>query len=186
MTARDLATRVEAVLFTSSHLQTVRALAEGLGVMQSQIDEALRLLENDYASRGVRLLRKGDEVMLVTAPELAGTVTGFYRREARETLTRAGLETLAIILHREPITRAEIEEIRGVGSERILRTLLMRGLIREAGRSDALGRPILYATTIELLRHFGVERPEAIPPLPDATLFDESPEPATPPLIGES
>lgn len=162
---KELKGALEAILFTSGE-QTLHSLAEGLGVMQSEIERTLRELQADYRERGVRLIRKGDSVKLATAASLEETLRAFHRRERRESLTRAGLETLAIIVHKEPVTRSQIEEIRGVGSERIIRALLMRGLIREVGRSEALGRPILYATSLEFLEHFGLETPEEIPALP--------------------
>ena len=140
-------------------------LAEALEVTPARIERVLADMEATYAGRGLRLQRAGSRVQFVTAPEVALYVERFLGLERRKRLSRAALETLAIIAYRQPITRPEIEAIRGVGSDSVLRTLLSTGLIKDVGRAPTVGRPILYGTTFEFLQHFGLQGLDELPPL---------------------
>jgi len=113
-------------------------------------------------------------VQLVTAPEAASYVERFLGLEARTRLSRAALEALAIIAYRQPITRPEIEAIRGVSSDSVLRTLLRVGLIEEVGRASTVGRPILYGTTFEFLQHFGLRSLHELPDLEESLAGEEA------------
>jgi segregation and condensation protein B len=115
----------------------------------------------------LRLQRTGHRVHMVTAPEAAEIVGSFLGLEHSGKPSPAALETLAIIAYRQPITRAEIEAIRGVNSDSVLRTLINRGLIEEQGRLEQAGRPIIYATTFDFLQHFGLSSLEQLPRLPE-------------------
>ncbi len=161
----DLAAQVEALLFVADEAVTVQRLAEALQEDLAAVEEALTALRGRLAGRGLRLQRKGDRVQLVTAPELAPLVERFLGLEHTDTLSPAALETLAIVAYRQPITRAQIEAIRGVNCDAVLRTLLRHGLIQEVGRLERAGRPILYGTTMEFLQVFGLEDLEDLPPL---------------------
>jgi segregation and condensation protein B len=161
----SLPAAIEGLLFVADSPVSVGRLAEALEVTPAQVEHALAELEDDSAHRGMRLQRAGNRVQLVTAPELAPSVERFLGLEARTRLSRAALETLAIVAYRQPITRPEIESIRGVGSDSVLRTLLSVGLIEEVGRAVTVGRPILYGTTFEFLQHFGLCHLEELPPL---------------------
>lgn len=161
----SIAASVEGLLFVADAPVSVGRLAEALEVTPSQVEQALAELEISYADRGLRLQRSGSRVQLITAPEVAAYVERFLGLEARTQLSRAALETLAIIVYRQPVTRPEIEVIRGVGSDSVLRTLLSVGLIEEVGRAPTVGRPILYGTTFEFLQHFGLRGLEELPPL---------------------
>ena len=161
----SLPAAIEGLLFVADSPVSVGRLAEALEVTPAQVEHALAELENDSAHRGMRLQRAGNRVQLVTAPELAPSVERFLGLEARTRLSRAALETLSIVAYRQPITRPEIESVRGVGSDSVLRTLLSVGLIEEVGRAVTVGRPILYGTTFEFLQHFGLCRLEELPPL---------------------
>lgn len=163
----SLPAAIEGLLFVADSPVSVGRLAEALQVTPAQVEYALVELDNDSVRRGMRLQRAGNRVQLVTAPELAPSVERFLGLEARTHLSRAALETLAIIAYRQPLTRPEIESIRGVGSDSVLRTLLSVGLIEEVGRAVTVGRPILYGTTFEFLQHFGLCRLEELPPLED-------------------
>ena len=114
--------------------------------------------------RGIRLLAVGDRVELATAPD-AGAVVARYVGADAVRLSPAGLETLAIVAYRQPVTRAAVERIRGVDSDHTLRSLLHRRLVVELGRSNAPGRPILYGTAFEFLERFGLESLDDLPPL---------------------
>ena len=186
MTDQELDRSLEALLFVAERPVSLTDLATATGTMIPAIQQGVLRLSEYYQSRGLRLICKGDFVQLVTAPELAPVVQRFFRRELRAELTRAALETLAIVAYREPITRGEIEQLRGVSSENTLRTLLIRGLIREVGRADSLGRPILYGTTLEFLQHFGLEKSEDLPPLPTLPLGDSETQPIDTSLFSQS
>ncbi len=160
--------RVEALLFVAEEPPTIAQLAHALEVPAEAIEEALKALQERLKERGLRLQRHGDRVQLVTAPEAAEDVRRFLGLTTGPRLSTAALETLAIIAYRQPITRAEIEAIRGVNCDGVLRTLLARGLIAEVGRADGPGRPILYGTTLLFLQHFGLRSLADLPPLDGA------------------
>lgn len=157
--------RVEALLFVAEEPPTIAQLARALEVPAEAIEEALNVLQERLRERGLRLQRQGDRVQLVTAPEVAEDVRRFLGLSGSARLSTAALETLAIIAYRQPITRAEIEAIRGVNCDGVLRTLLAKGLIEEVGRAEGPGRPILYGTTMLFLQHFGLRSLADLPPL---------------------
>jgi len=161
----SLAAQVESLLFVADGPVSIGRLAEALEVTPARVERALDGLEATYAGRGLRLQRAGNRVQFVTAPGAALCVERFLGLERRTRLSRAALETLAIIAYRQPITRPEIEAIRGVGSDSVLRTLLSVGLIEGVGRAPTVGRPILYGTTFEFLQHFGLRGLDELPPL---------------------
>jgi segregation and condensation protein B len=161
----SLTARVESVLFVAEEPLSAHRLAEALEVTSGQIEQALDALARNYDGRGLRLQRVDGCVQLTTAPEAAPHIERFLGLEARVHLSQAALEALAIVAYRQPITRPEIEEIRGVGSDSVLRTLLSAGLIDRVGRADGVGRPFLYGTTAEFLQHFGLQSLDELPPL---------------------
>jgi len=160
-----LAAQVEGLLFVASEAAAPAQLAEALGVGVSSIEMALRDLENNLRARGLRLQRHSGRVQLTTAPELAPAIEQFLGLEATSRLTRAALETLAIIAYQQPITHPQIDAIRGVNSDSMLKSLLTKGLIYEAGRTDGPGRPILYVTAPTFLQHLGLNSISELPPL---------------------
>jgi segregation and condensation protein B len=170
----SLEAMVEALLFVADSPVSVGRLAEALQVTPGQVEHALDDLETTYAERGLRLQRAGSRVQLITAPEMAPSIERFLGLEVRTRLSRAAVETLAIIAYRQPITRPEIEAIRGVGSDSVLRTLVSLGLIDEVGRAPTVGHPILYGTTFEFLQHFGLRSLEEMPPLEEVPIEAES------------
>jgi segregation and condensation protein B len=160
--------QVESLLFVADGPVSVGRLAEALEVTVGQVERALADLTVAYTGRGLCLQRIGNRVQLTTTPEAAPYVERFLGLEARTRLSRAALETLAIVVYRQPITRPEIESIRGVSSDSVLRTLLSVGLVEEIGRAPTVGRPILYGSTFEFLQHFGLSSLEELPPLDDS------------------
>ena len=160
--------QVESLLFVADGPVSVGRLAEALEVTAGQVERALADLTVAYTGRGLCLQRIGNRVQLTTTPEAAPYVERFLGLEARTRLSRAALETLAIVVYRQPITRPEIESIRGVSSDSVLRTLLSVGLVEEIGRAPTVGRPILYGSTFEFLQHFGLSSLEELPPLDDS------------------
>ena len=161
----DLASLVECLLFVADGPTPIAQLAQGLEVSPREIEGALAALEATYAKRGLRLQRWQDKAQLTTAPAAAGHIERFLGLEATARLTRSALETLAIVAYQQPVTRPQIEAVRGVNSDSVLKSLLTKGLIEEVGRTEGVGRPILYRTTPEFLGHFGLSSLAELPPL---------------------
>jgi len=160
-----LSAKIEAMLFVSAEPVPAAQLASALDVNATVIERGLKELEDSLALRGLRLQRSGGRVQLTTAPELAAQVERFLGLEAVTHLSRAALETLAIIAYQQPCTRPQVDSLRGVNSDGMMKSLLSKGLIQEAGRADGPGRPILYSTTPEFLQHFGLGSILELPPL---------------------
>jgi segregation and condensation protein B len=157
--------KLEALLFVSSGLVSVYQLSQVFDMTESEVDALLADLEEHYkmGGHGLRLMRVKSRVQLTTAPHLSETIERFLGLEARSTLSQAALEALAIVAYKQPVTRPEVDAVRGVNSDAVLRTLLSKGLIEELGRAETPGRPILYGTTPEFLQHFGLTSLEALP-----------------------
>jgi segregation and condensation protein B len=164
----ELARAVEAVLFAAPEPQALDALRKGLGASAARLDAALEHLAADLRAgrRGIRLQRLTNQVQLVTAPEMGPEFERYFGYEAGTRLSAPALETLAIIAYRQPVTRAQVEQLRGVDCSGVINTLLNRGLIAESGRLDTAGHPILFSTTLAFLRHFGLGSLSDLPPLP--------------------
>ena len=173
-----LALLVEALLFVAEGPVRPAEMAKALGVDVLDIEAALERLRESYTDRGIRLLRERGRYQLASAPEAAPFVEEFLGLHPLAKLSRAALEAAAIIAYRQPVTRAEVSAIRGVDSDGVIRTLLARELIQEAGRLEQAGRPILYETALGFLQYFGLEALEGLPALPTAE--DEAPEKSEP------
>ena len=163
-----LSVQLEALLFVAAEPVTTAQLSAALDVAPSVVERGLNELEAALANRGLRLQRHIGRVQLTTAPQLAELVERFLGLEATTHLSRAALETLAIIAYQQPVTRPHIDSIRGVNSDSMLKSLLNKGLILESGRADGPGRPILYSTTPEFLQHFGLNSILEMPSLAKA------------------
>lgn len=161
----ELKKAAECLLLVGGGPVTVEQLAEALGAPPQTVHALLWELQQDYGSRGLQIQAVAGGYQLCTRPELAQYVQQFLRLDHREPLSQAALETLAIIAYRQPITRAEIEAVRGVRSDHVIDRLLERHLAREVGRKQTLGRPFLYGTTEGFLRHFGLQDLEGLPAL---------------------
>jgi segregation and condensation protein B len=156
----DLVRGVEAALFAAEEPMTAESLSAHLG--GADVREALRELEEHYRTRGVRLVERGRRWQFQTAPDLAHLLR--REREQVRKLSRAATEVLAIVAYHEPVSRAEIEAIRGVQtSSGTLDVLMEAGWVRVAGRREVPGRPVIYATTPEFLSHFGLESRRDLP-----------------------
>ena len=160
-----LEARLEALLFVAPAEVSVKQLAEALEENPRQVEKALDTLEAAYAERGIRLQRHQGQLRLTSAPQTGALVQRFLDLEATSRLSHAALECLAIVAYRQPITRPQIDAVRGVNSDSAMRSLLTHGLIEETGRTDTAGRPIVYATTPEFLQHFGLSKLESLPAL---------------------
>ncbi len=156
---------IECILLVSGSPVTVDQLAAVLEIPAETARLAVWELGQDYGRRGLQIQEVAGGYQLSTRPEFAEQVQRFLRLDHRESLSHAALETLAIVAYRQPVTRAEIETVRGVRCEYVLERLVERHLIREIGRRPTLGRPILYGTSEGFLRYFGLRDLKALPPL---------------------
>ncbi|KRK73392.1 SMC-Scp complex subunit ScpB [Lacticaseibacillus nasuensis] len=177
---------IEAVLYTAGEAGIALGdLATTLGISSAAARQQLDVYAAALAGgdRGLTLRWSDDRVYLVTKPALADTVRRYFAGPPTQGLSQAALEVLAIIAYQQPITRVEIDDVRGVQSAGALTTLASRQLVKEAGRKDAPGRPILYATTPFFLDYFGLTSLSALPPIDsvsapsDIDLFDQTTEP---------
>ena len=156
---------VESLLFVASEPVPIAQIAEALDVKPAEVEQALTELNAEIVRRGVRVQRKGDRVQLTTLPECAPYIERFLGLDLTTRLSKPALETLAIIAYQQPVTRAQIEHVRGVNCDAVLSTLLNRGLIEEVGRLETAGRPIQYSTTFAFLQHFGLRSLDDMPSL---------------------
>ena len=163
----DLISLIESILLVSREPVTVRALTAVSGVPRKRVVEALAVLQSSLR-RGIRLQLHDGSAQLVTAPENSEFVQRYLGAAKPAALSRAALETLAIVAYRQPVTRAEIEVSRGVNSDRAVMTLLARDLICEVGRRKVVGRPQEFGTTFAFLEHFGLASLDELPPIESA------------------
>ena len=171
--------RIEAILFVAGEAVRLEELARALNLPVNQVEKALEEIKNeyDYEQRGFCLKRFGRQVQLATRALYADDVVRLLQPVQKQSLSQAAMETLAVVAYRQPVTKAEVEEIRGVKCDYSLHSLTVKNLIQEVGRKDTLGRPILYGTTEEFLSHFGLTTLDDLPPLPDTPAEDEGPAP---------
>lgn len=165
----NLAGRIEAILFVAGEAVRVDDLAHALGVSVKEVETELTHLrdEYDFGQRGFTLKRFGRQVQLATRALYSTDVVHLLQPVQKQSLSQAAMETLAVVAYRQPVTRAEVEQIRGVKCDYSLQSLMNKELIMEVGRKEALGRPILYGTTENFLSHFGLTNLEDLPPMPE-------------------
>ncbi len=161
----DMLAAVECLLFVADEPLSAERIAQVLELNLEDTIELLQLLGRNYTEhkRGIQLVELAGGYQILTRPELAVYVERLYKPQFQG-LSHAALETLAIIAYKQPVTRGEIELIRGVQSDKAVSTLLDKQLIRELGRKDGPGRPILFGTTDQFLRHFGLKSLAELPP----------------------
>jgi segregation and condensation protein B len=160
-----LVSAVEALLFSTDAPASVASLARALGALEGQVEQALELLRDRLdRSSGIQVVQIAGGYQLCTRPEYAELVAGFLKPQ-RNRLSRSLLEVLAIVAYRQPVTLAEIDLVRGVQSDYSVRQLVERGLIAEAGRKKAPGRPMLFATTQQFLHLFHLKDLSELPPI---------------------
>ena len=159
----EIKSLLESLLFVADRPVTVENLATALEVSSEEVESALQALQEEYQARGIRLQYKGERIQLVSAPEAGPYIERFLGLEISGRLSSAALEALSIVAYRQPVTRAQVEAIRGVNSDSVLRSLVRRGLLEELGRAETVGRPILYGTTFEFLQQFGLTSLQELP-----------------------
>lgn len=157
---------LESVLFAAGEPVKLSDLAGLLEVSKAHLIKRLEQLRSEYAGRGITLVWDDRTAQMVTAPEMAAPLARFMQTELRGKLSASSLEALAVIAYNGPTTRPHIERIRGVQSAQAMRTLAMRGLITEIGRSPDPGRPIIYDITVELYKHLGISGRAQLPEVP--------------------
>jgi segregation and condensation protein B len=171
----SLEKRLEALLFVATGPVTPAQLAEALHNDIQSVESALKSLQNSLeANRGISIQWHGGRVQLTSSADCASDVENFLGLEAIQRLSKAAIETLAIIAYKQPISRPGIDSIRGVSSDGVIKNMLNKGLIQEVGRGEGPGRPILFSTTAEFLQHFGLPSLEQLPPyeLPETEEVD--------------
>jgi segregation and condensation protein B len=173
---KQLAAAIESLLFVSGRPLQRAELRKILDIDEAYLAQSLHILEQDLISyqRGIRLQLMGEQVQLVTAPENARYVAALLGLPMTAKLTTAAMETLAVIAYRQPITRSQIEAVRGVNSDRALASLIQHGLVSEVGRAQTVGRPALFATTAEFLQQFGLTKLEELPGITPQTFLEVS------------
>ncbi len=174
----DLHAAAEAILFASGEALPLSRLAQALETDRETVEKLCGELMDDYrfTRRGLRLLRLEDSYQLVSAPEYASPIRAILEERKPERLSRAALEVLSLVAYHQPVTKTYIEQIRGVDSSYTLGLLLDRELIEDCGRLDVPGRPILYRTSQNFLRVFGLETLSDLPELPQAPQQEEDKE----------
>ena len=165
----NLGGRIEAILFVAGEPVRVEELAKALDVSMKALENELTCLkdEYDFHQRGFTLKRFGHQVQLATRAIYSADVVHLLQPVQKQSLTQAAMETLAVVAYKQPVTRAEVEQIRGVKCDYSLQSLMNKELIMEVGRKEALGRPILYGTTENFLAHFGIGSLDELPPMPE-------------------
>ena len=158
---------IESLLFVSGEALHIKDISSILECSEEYTTRLLEELREKYEDdqRGIILINVNEEYMLVTKSENSDFVQKLLKTNSRQALSRASLETLAIIVYRQPITRIEIDEIRGVKSDKAVQTLLEKNLIKEGGKKKVPGRPVMFVTTEEFLRYFGLQSLNQMPSL---------------------
>ena len=158
---------IECILFAAGDAISIKELSEMIEISEKRVKMIIEDMNCDYKdiSRGLYIVEFNNKIQISTKPEYGAYVKKLIKPEGRQNLSQAAMETLAIISYRQPITRIDIDELRGVRSDRAIATLLEKGLIKECGRMDTVGRPILYGTTEDFLKYFGFKNIKELPEL---------------------
>ncbi len=181
----SLPAQVESLLYASKEPATINALATTLDATTREVEDAIEQLAEQYQWRGIRIQRNGNRIQLVTAPEIASKVQKFLGLEEINRLSAAALETLAIVAYNQPVTKPQIEMIRGVNCDGVMNTLEARNLIVELGRADSVGHPMRYGVSFDFLQYFGLKSTHELPsitqletlPITPAAALQELPSP---------
>lgn len=175
LTRGEIIGALESVLFVTAEPLPKAEIAELFGVSLNELDEIIAEaeLEYDKNSRGIRLFATGDTVQLVTKKENDPWLMKLLAPPLEKNLSGSVMETLSVIAYRQPVTRADIEAVRGVRCEYAVSQLLKQGFIKELGRKDVVGRPMLFGTTDAFLRRFGLHSLDELPPMPEPEVEEE-------------
>lgn len=165
MTLNELESVVEAILFASGEVVNVKSIASATEQNEKTVQTVINNLSDKYLydKRGIKIIQVGEGYQMCTNPEYYEYIKKVFQAPARKTLSTTLLETLAIIAYKQPVTKSQIEDIRGVSADHAVNKLVDYGLVSEKGRLDAPGKPILFGTTDEFLRYFGFSTLENLP-----------------------
>jgi len=165
----DIKSVIEAILFSAGESVPIDRIAMGAECSREDAEKACEELMSklNFSRRGIRIIKLGDNYQMVSAAEYAANIRTALETRKPPALTQTALEVLAIVAYQQPVTKAYIEQVRGVDSSYTVGSLVEKGLICEAGRLDVPGRPILYATTEDFLRVFGISELSELPELPE-------------------
>lgn len=166
---------IESLLFVAGEPLKLRDICNIIEWDEEECSQLLKEMELDYDNdiRGIKIISIDEGYQFVTKPQNSDYIQKLLRRNVRQSLSQASLESLAIIAYKQPITRVDIDDIRGVKSDSAIQRLLERNLIKEKGRLEVPGRPILYGTTDEFLRAFGLENLKELPSLDIFNIEDD-------------
>lgn len=169
MTVTEGVAAIEAIMFAYGEPITIEKLSEASGIDAETAVKLVDTLERQYNVResGLRILRVNGAFQIAARPEFADGIKKALETRKQQPLSQAAMETLAIVAYNQPVTNGFVEQVRGIDSSSVVRSLVERDLLEEAGRLDLPGRPISYRTTDNFLRCFGLSRIEELPPLPD-------------------
>ncbi len=182
MDTNELAHVIEAILFVAGEPVNVKDMQRALEVTEDETRQAIDALDSDYSfhRRGITLKRFGEHIQLSTRAEYAPYVERLLQPIQKQSLSQSALETLAIVAYRQPVTKLEMEAVRGVKCDYSVQSLVNKGLIEEVGRKEALGRPILYGTTDKFLSHFGLHTLDDLPKPPEENTEEDDSDPLVP------
>lgn len=165
MTLKELESVIEAILFAGGEAVSVKNIAAATEQDEKTVASVINNMADKYSleKRGIKIIQVGDSYQMCTNPEYYDYIRKLYQSPARKTLSTTLLETLAIIAYKQPVTKGQIEDIRGVSADHAVNKLLEYGMVEERGRLDAPGKPILFGTTDEFLRYFGFSTLDNLP-----------------------
>lgn len=155
----------ESILFIAKKPVPASEIARACSIDDAKAEQVLEELYSEYQAKALQILKLAKGYIMATRPKFSGEIELFLKNPSHISLSHQALETLAIISYKQPVSKIEIENIRGVMSDSVIKSLLDKKLIKETGRSDAPGRPILYGTTIDFLKHFGLNDLDELPEL---------------------
>lgn len=166
--------RLEALIFTASEPISLKKLSNTLEISKGELQEHIYVLKNEYKkkSHGIKIKEYNQHYIFATKTEYSSLIEDFHTPAKKTTLSSAALETLAIIAYKQPVTRSDIEKIRGVKAEKTLITLSKYNLIQELGRKDTIGNPIVYGTTEKFLQEFDLENLSQLPEIDEIDTID--------------
>lgn len=166
--------QIEAILFTMGESVEISKIAKALDISNAEVKKIVKKMQEDLSqsSRGIRIIELEDAYQMCTKPEMYEALIKVAKQPKRQVLTDVMMETLSIIAYKQPVTKAEIEKIRGVKSDFAVNKLVEYELVEEIGRLDTPGRPLIFGTTEEFLRRFGVESSDTLPVI-DADMIEE-------------
>lgn len=169
MTVTESVAAIEAIMFAYGEPITTEKLSEASGIEEETVVKLVDTLERQYNVResGLKILRINGAFQIAARSEFADSIKRALETRKQQPLSQAAMETLAIVAYNQPVTNGFVEQVRGIDSSSVVRSLVERGLLEEAGRLDLPGRPIAYRTTDNFLRCFGLGSLEELPPLPD-------------------